>query len=126
MTATDLDDGPLESVRFTGLKPGPKLIVLGAVHGNEPCGPLAIRRAIEECRAGRLKIRRGELTFVPVANPKIVVSVKVSLKGFTAATDALKAEAFHECSNCGELKRPHNLCNACGHYNGREVIAVEL
>jgi hypothetical protein len=21
--------------------------------------------------------------------------------------DALKVEAFHECSNCGELKRPH-------------------
>jgi len=42
LTAIDLDDGPLESVRFTGLKPGPKLIVLGAVHGNEPCGPTAI------------------------------------------------------------------------------------
>ncbi len=40
--------------------------------------------------------------------------------------DALKAEPFHECSNCGELKRPHNLCNHCGHYNGREVIAVGL
>ena len=33
------------------------------------------------------------VSVVPVANPKIVVSVKVSLKGFTAATDALKAEA---------------------------------
>ncbi len=70
MTAIDLDDGPLESVRFTGLKPGPRLIVLGAVHGNEPCGPTAILRAIEDCRAGRLKILRGEVTFVPVANPK--------------------------------------------------------
>lgn len=70
MTKPDLDDGPLESVRFTGLKPGPKLIVLGAVHGNEPCGPTAIRRAIEDCRSGSLKILRGEVTFVPVANPK--------------------------------------------------------
>lgn len=70
MTATDLDDGPLESIRFTGLKPGPKLIVLGAVHGNEPCGPTAIRRTIEDCRTGKLKILRGEVTFVPVANPK--------------------------------------------------------
>jgi large subunit ribosomal protein L32 len=28
-----------------------------------------------------------------------------------------------ECSNCGELKLPHHICQACGYYNGREVIA---
>ena len=28
-----------------------------------------------------------------------------------------------ECASCGELKRPHHICQACGHYNGREVIA---
>lgn len=28
-----------------------------------------------------------------------------------------------ECSSCGELKRPHHICDACGHYNGREVVA---
>jgi large subunit ribosomal protein L32 len=27
-----------------------------------------------------------------------------------------------ECSNCGELKLPHHVCAACGHYNGREVV----
>jgi len=36
--------------------------------------------------------------------------------------DALKVDAFHECGNCGELKRPHNLCMSCGHYNGRAVL----
>jgi len=29
----------------------------------------------------------------------------------------------NECSNCGELKRPHHVCPACGHYDDREVIA---
>ncbi|WP_293880459.1 50S ribosomal protein L32, partial [Sphingomonas sp.] len=29
-----------------------------------------------------------------------------------------------ECPNCGELKRPHNLCDSCGHYNGREILSV--
>jgi large subunit ribosomal protein L32 len=34
---------------------------------------------------------------------------------------ALTAAAFQECSNCGELKLPHHICNGCGHYNSREV-----
>ena len=60
----------LEVLRFESLRPGPRLIVLGAVHGKEPCGPEAIARAVTEIRAGRPKIRRGCVTFVPVANPK--------------------------------------------------------
>jgi len=36
--------------------------------------------------------------------------------------DALTISAYDECSNCGELKRPHHVCGACGHYAGREVI----
>jgi len=70
MTSTDLDDGPLETVSFIGLRPGPKLLVTGAVHGNEPCGPAAIARVVADCRAGRIKVLRGEVTFLPVANPK--------------------------------------------------------
>ncbi|MDQ4136353.1 MAG: succinylglutamate desuccinylase/aspartoacylase family protein [Pseudomonadota bacterium] len=63
-------DGSLEVVRFVGLKRGPNLIVLGAVHGNETCGPEAISRAVAEIRAGRRVIRRGAVTFIPVVNLK--------------------------------------------------------
>jgi len=49
-----------------------------------------------------------------------------SRRGMRRSHDALQPQAFHECSNCGELKRPHNLCPSCGHYNGREIIAVGL
>jgi large subunit ribosomal protein L32 len=35
---------------------------------------------------------------------------------------ALSREAHSECSNCGELKRPHHICSSCGHYDGREVV----
>jgi large subunit ribosomal protein L32 len=38
---------------------------------------------------------------------------------------ALTAKQFQECPNCGELKLPHNLCAACGHYNGREIVSDE-
>jgi large subunit ribosomal protein L32 len=34
----------------------------------------------------------------------------------------LKAASRHECPNCGELKRPHHVCGACGYYDGREVV----
>ena len=59
-----------------------------------------------------------------MAVPKRKVSP--SRRGMRRSHDALKVEAFAECSNCGELKRPHNLCTACGHYNGREIVAVGL
>lgn len=49
-----------------------------------------------------------------------------SRRGMRRAHDSLKAGAYHECTNCGELKRPHNICAACGHYDGREVISQDL
>jgi large subunit ribosomal protein L32 len=38
---------------------------------------------------------------------------------------ALAKEVHVECSNCGELKRPHHVCPSCGHYDGREVAAAD-
>jgi large subunit ribosomal protein L32 len=38
---------------------------------------------------------------------------------------ALVAQNMTECSNCGELKRSHHVCGACGHYDGREVVAAK-
>jgi predicted deacylase len=58
-----------QSTSFTGLAPGTRLVVLGAVHGNETCGTQAIRRVIGEIESGRLGIVAGSVTFVPVTNP---------------------------------------------------------
>jgi large subunit ribosomal protein L32 len=38
---------------------------------------------------------------------------------------ALKPTLPTECPNCGEHKRPHHVCGSCGHYDGREVVAVK-
>ena len=55
--------------QFHGLQPGPRLIVLGAVHGNELAGVRAIERLTAELDAGALRILRGCLTLVPITNP---------------------------------------------------------
>jgi predicted deacylase len=65
----ELESLHFQSVRFTGLAPGSRLIVLGAVHGNETCGTQAIRRVIAEIESGQLAIVAGNVTFVPIANP---------------------------------------------------------
>jgi large subunit ribosomal protein L32 len=48
-----------------------------------------------------------------------------SKRNMRRSHDALKVPSFQECPNCGELKLPHNLCSACGHYNGREIVSTE-
>ncbi len=58
----------VEAFSFDGPAPGPALIVLGAVHGNETCGTRAIERLLAELAAGRQRIVRGRLTLVPVTN----------------------------------------------------------
>ncbi|WP_052262989.1 succinylglutamate desuccinylase/aspartoacylase family protein [Chromobacterium violaceum] len=55
--------------RYQALANGPALIVTGAVHGNEVCGAVAIRRVMAELEQGMLSLRAGRLTLVPVANP---------------------------------------------------------
>lgn len=54
---------------FASLHPGPRLLVIGGVHGDETCGTVGIERVLAEFDAGTLQLQRGELTLVPVANP---------------------------------------------------------
>jgi uncharacterized protein len=59
----------LRSHRFSGLQAGPKLIVTGAVHGNETAGTRGITRVLAELDSGALDIVRGTVTFVPICKP---------------------------------------------------------
>ncbi len=47
-----------------------------------------------------------------------------SRRGQRRSHDALVAGNPNECPNCGELKRAHHVCSACGHYGDREVIVL--
>jgi succinylglutamate desuccinylase len=55
--------------RFSALEPGPRLIVTGAVHGNETAGTRGIERVLAEIEGGEVAIVRGTVTLVPVTNP---------------------------------------------------------
>lgn len=59
----------LHSLQFVSPHPGPRLIVLGAVHGNETCGTEALLRLRDALHGGSLQLLRGQLTLVPVCNP---------------------------------------------------------
>ena len=65
---TDLTLPPMKSVRYAGPAAGPRLIVTGAVHGNETCGTRGIERVMAELDAGALRIVAGSVTFVPITN----------------------------------------------------------
>lgn len=67
--ARSIPDIHFKSVSYAGREPGPRLIVTGAVHGNETCGTAGITRVMGEIDSGALPVVRGTVTFVPVTNP---------------------------------------------------------
>ena len=56
-----------------------------------------------------------------MATPKKKTSK--SKRDMRRSHEALTPNAMCECPNCGEMMRPHHVCEACGYYNKREVIA---
>lgn len=60
---------PFQSIAFAAPEPGIRLIITGAVHGNETCGTQAIRHAIADIESGAITLKAGAVTFVPVTNP---------------------------------------------------------
>ncbi|WP_343729374.1 succinylglutamate desuccinylase/aspartoacylase family protein [Duganella sp.] len=66
---SEIDKLQFKAVAYSGQQPGTRLIITGAVHGNETCGTQAILRVMQALDSGALLVRRGAVTFVPVANP---------------------------------------------------------
>lgn len=55
---------------YDALLPGPTLLVIGAVHGNEQCGTRAIIRLQQALDDGQIQLKQGRLLLLPIANPK--------------------------------------------------------
>jgi large subunit ribosomal protein L32 len=49
-----------------------------------------------------------------------------SRKNMRRSHHALAPNVVSACKNCGEPVAPHNICRACGSYNGRKVIESAL
>lgn len=48
---------------------GKHILFLGAIHGDEICGPEAINKIIQQINSKELTLKQGQVTFVPVSNP---------------------------------------------------------
>lgn len=68
MPATPTDD-TLRVFSFASLRPGPRLLVIGGVHGDETSGTAGVERVLDELQSGALPLACGQLTLVPIANP---------------------------------------------------------
>ena len=60
----------IESHTFHALEKGPRLTILGSVHGNEICGPIAIREMMTQIAKGVIRLKKGSVTFIPCCNPR--------------------------------------------------------
>ncbi|MDF1720065.1 MAG: 50S ribosomal protein L32 [Minwuia sp.] len=58
-----------------------------------------------------------------MAVPKKKIST--SRRGQRRSHDSLNATSANECPKCGEMKLPHHVCGACGHYKEREVFEAD-
>ncbi len=60
---------PFAATTYSAVSPGKRVLILGAVHGNEVAGTHGIRRVIDEIESGALEVTNGTVTFVPITNP---------------------------------------------------------
>ena len=51
--------------------------------------------------------------------------VSTSRRNKRRSHDFLRNETIEECLECGEIKRPHHICLACGNYKGMQVLTLE-
>jgi len=65
-----------EVYRFEGATPGTNLVILGAIHGDEICGTIAIKKVISEIKSGDLVIESGSVTLIPISNPQAYIEKK--------------------------------------------------
>ena len=54
---------------FHGNKKGLSLLIFGAIHGDEVCGPFSIKKTTKDIESKRIIIEKGTVILVPICNP---------------------------------------------------------
>lgn len=68
MTGSLITD--IQSKLYDSGSAGPRLVVFGAIHGDESCGTVACERVAHRIESGQLRLESGSLHLVPVCNPE--------------------------------------------------------
>jgi len=102
----------IQVFEFESPKPGPTLLFMGAIHGNEKCGTRAIRRVIREMKSGKIKLQKGSITFVPIANPAAYTKdVRFVEKNLNRIFKPTKKPRSYEARLANELCRIVDRCD---------------
>ncbi|MEM1258952.1 MAG: succinylglutamate desuccinylase/aspartoacylase family protein [Bacteroidota bacterium] len=67
MTLQKDQKGPHTVYRIEAKDEGVNILVFGAVHGNEPCGPMGIENFLNSFEG---PLKKGSVTFIPICNPR--------------------------------------------------------
>jgi succinylglutamate desuccinylase len=92
------------AVRFSGEQAGPSLVILGGIHGNEPCGVYAVEKLLAMLTTGELVLTRGALTLI------------------TANTDALKQNVRFLVVNLNRLFKDNSSVVDCAEIRRAEEL----
>lgn len=61
---------------YNALVPWKNILITGAVHGNESCGPMAIQQIMQNIQEWIVNILQWSVTFIPVCNPEWYIQQK--------------------------------------------------
>jgi predicted deacylase len=65
-----MNTSQIHSYSYSSEKSGLNLLVFGAIHGDEICGPKAIEQVMTLLNQQEIKLISGQITFVPICNPR--------------------------------------------------------
>lgn len=64
-----MDNIQIKHITYNSSLAGKTLMITGAIHGDEPCGTIALNRLIQDLDRGKIALACGKLIIVPICNP---------------------------------------------------------